>query len=155
VLSITQIHAGSAYNVIPETATLAGTVRTFSDEARAQIRERIRTIAQGTALAFGVEIDVDIRDIFTVLENGEAQAGHLAEAAREIVGGEGVLTTPRPMMGSEDFADMLRAVPGAYCWVGHGGTVPLHNPGFILDDGILPVGASIYARLVERRLPLA
>jgi hippurate hydrolase len=155
VLSITQIHAGSAYNVIPETATLAGTVRTFSDEARAQIRERIRTIAQGTALAFGVEIDVDIRDIFTVLENGDAQAGHLAEAAREIVGGEGVLTTPRPMMGSEDFADMLRAVPGAYCWVGHGGTVPLHNPGFILDDGILPVGASIYARLIERRLPLA
>ncbi|HEX2552638.1 MAG TPA: M20 aminoacylase family protein [Microvirga sp.] len=155
VLSITQIHAGSAYNVIPETATLAGTVRAFSDDARAQIRERIRTIAQGTAIAFGVEIDVDIRDIFTVLENGEAQAQALAEVAREIVGEEGVLTTPRPMMGSEDFADMLRAVPGAYCWVGHGGTVPLHNPGFILDDGILPVGASIYARLIERRLPLA
>jgi hippurate hydrolase len=155
VLSITQIHAGSAYNVIPETATLAGTIRTFSDEVRAQIRERIRTLAAGTAIAFGVEIDVDIRDIFTVLENSEDQARAVAEVAREIVGEEGVLTTPRPMMGSEDFADMLRAVPGAYCWVGHGGTVPLHNPGFILDDAILPVGASIYARLIETRMPVA
>jgi hippurate hydrolase len=155
VLSITQIHAGSAYNVIPETAMLAGTVRAFSDEVRTQIRERLRTLAEGTALAFGVEIDVDIRDIFTVLENSEEHAQALADAAREIVGDDGVLTTPRPMMGSEDFADMLRAVPGAYCWVGHGGSVPLHNPGFILDDGILPVGASIFARLIERRLPLA
>jgi hippurate hydrolase len=154
-LSITQIHAGSAYNVIPETATLAGTIRTFSDEVRAQIRERVRTLAAGIAIAFGAEIEVDIRDIFTVLENSEEHAQALADAAREIVGDDGVLTTPRPMMGSEDFADMLRAVPGAYCWVGHGGSVPLHNPGFILDDGILPVGASIFARLIERRLPLA
>ena len=72
--------------------------------------------------------------------------------AIEIVGSENVLTEHRPMMGSEDFADMLNAVPGAYCWVGHAGDVPVHNPSFILDDGILPVGASLLARIAETRL---
>jgi hippurate hydrolase len=153
VLSITQIHAGSAYNVIPEHAMLAGTIRAFSDEVRAKIRDRVRTIAAGTAMAFDVEITVDIRDIFTVLENSEEHALALAEVAREVVGEDKVLTTPRPMMGSEDFADMLRAVPGAYFWLGHGGDVPLHNPGFIFDDAILTTGASLFARLVETRLP--
>jgi hippurate hydrolase len=57
-------------------------------------------------------------------------------------------------MGSEDFADMLRAVPGAYFWLGHAGSTPVHNPGFVLDDGILPVGASLFARLVETRMPI-
>ncbi len=153
VLSITQIHAGSAYNVIPEHAALAGTIRAFSDEVRAKIRDRVRTIAAGTAIAFDVEIIVDIRDIFTVLENSEEHALALAEVAREVVGEDKVLTAPRPMMGSEDFADMLRAVPGAYCWLGHSGDVPLHNPGFVFDDTILSTGASLFARLVETRLP--
>ncbi len=153
VLSITQIHAGTAYNVIPEHAALAGTIRAFSDEVRAKIRDRVRTIAAGTAIAFDVEIIVDIRDIFTVLENSEEHALALAEVAREVVGEDKVLTAPRPMMGSEDFADMLRAVPGAYCWLGHSGDVPLHNPGFIFDDAILTTGASLFARLVETRLP--
>ncbi len=152
VLSITQIHAGSAYNVIPEEAALAGTVRTFSPEVGAKVRERMRELAAGIALAYGVEITVDIRDIFSVLVNHEAEAEALAQAAREIVGPDHVITEPRPMMGSEDFADMLHAVPGAYCWVGHAGDVPLHNPGFVLDDAILPVGASLLARIVETRL---
>lgn len=155
VLSITQIHAGSAYNVIPGEAKLAGTVRTFSENVRQQIRERMRAIAAGMAAAFDVEIDVDIRDIFSVLVNHEEHAGAVAEVARGIVGDENVLTAPRPKMGSEDFADMLLAVPGAYFWVGHEGSVPLHNPGFILDDAILPLGASLFARIVETRLPLA
>ncbi|MGF1551356.1 MAG: M20 aminoacylase family protein [Paracoccaceae bacterium] len=152
VLSITRIEAGSAYNVIPETASMAGTLRYFEDAVAETMRTRMRAIAAGFAAAFEVEIDVDIRDVFTVLENAEAEAAHLAEAARDVVGEAGVLTEPRPVTGSEDFADMLRAVPGAYCWVGHGGGVALHNPGFVLDDRILPVGASLLARVVERRL---
>lgn len=155
VLSITQVHAGSAYNVIPGEAKLAGTVRAFSDNVRALVRERMRTIAAGVAAAFGVEIHVDIRDIFTVLVNHEEHASAVADVAREIVGERNVSTTARPKMGSEDFADMLKAVPGAYFWVGHEGSVPLHNPGFVLDDGILPVGASLFSRLIETRLPLA
>jgi hippurate hydrolase len=152
VLSITQIHSGSAYNVIPNEAALAGTIRTFNPEIGALIRERMREIAAGMALTFGVEIHVDIRSIFDVLVNHGPQAEAAAAVAREIVGDENVLTEPKPVMGSEDFADMLRVVPGAYAWVGHAGNVPVHNPGFVLDDGILPVGASLLARLVETRL---
>jgi hippurate hydrolase len=152
VVSITQLHAGSAYNVIPEEAELAGTIRTFSPEIATLIRERMREIAAGIGQTFGVQVDVDIRGIFDVLVNHGPQAEAAAAVAAEIVGTENVLTTPRPVMGSEDFADMLRIVPGAYAWVGHAGTVPVHNPAFILDDGILPVGASLLARLVETRL---
>ncbi|PZO04619.1 MAG: amidohydrolase [Hyphomicrobiales bacterium] len=151
VLSITQIHAGSAYNVIPEEAALAGTVRTFSPEIAKLIRERMREIASGMALSFGVQIDVDIRGIFDVLVNHPEQAVATAAVAAEIVGAGNVLTEPKPVMGSEDFADMLRVVPGAYAWVGHAGSVPVHNPAFVLDDGILPIGASLLARLVETR----
>ena len=151
VLSITQIHAGSAYNVIPEEAVLAGTIRTFSPEIGALVRERMREIAAGTAASFGVTIEVDIRNIFDVLVNHEAQTQAVVEVAAEIVGSNGVLTEVKPLMGSEDFADMLRVVPGAYAWVGHAGTVPVHNPAYVLDDGILPVGASLLARLVETR----
>jgi len=153
VLSITQIHSGSAYNVIPGEAKLAGTVRAFSDDVRKQIRERMRTLAAGIAAAFQVEITVDIRDIFTVLINHEEHSNAVAEVARTIVGDENVSTTPTPKMGSEDFADMLLAVPGAYFWLGHEGSVPLHNPGFVLDDEILPVGASLFSRIIETRMP--
>lgn len=151
VLSITQIHAGSAYNVIPEEAVLAGTIRTFSPEIGALVRDRMREIAAGTAASFGVTIEVDIRNIFNVLVNHEAQTDAVVAVAAEIVGAESVLTDGKPLMGSEDFADMLRVVPGAYAWVGHAGTVPVHNPAYVLDDGILPVGASLLARLVETR----
>ena len=155
VLSITQIHSGSAYNVIPGDAKLCGTVRTFDEKIRLQIRERMRTLAAGMATAFDVEIKVDIRDGFSVLINQEEQAKAIEEVARTIVGDDKVFTKVRPKMGSEDFADMLLAVPGAYFWVGHDGSVPVHNPGYYLDDKILPIGASMFARLIETRLPVA
>jgi hippurate hydrolase len=155
VLSITQIHAGAAYNVIPGEAKLAGTVRAFADNVRQQVRSRMRAIAAGMAAAFEVEIEVDIRDIFSVLVNHEEPSQIVAEVARGVVGGDNVITTPRPRMGSEDFADMLQAVPGAYFWLGHDGSVPLHNPGYIFDDKMLPVGASLFSRLIETRMPLA
>ncbi|WP_110692199.1 M20 aminoacylase family protein [Salinicola halophyticus] len=152
VVSITQLHSGSAYNVIPQSATLSGTIRTFDDSVASLIHGRIRELAAGLADAYGVEIDVDIRNIFSVLENHVEQTEALAAAAREIVGETGVGDLGRPVMGSEDFADMLKRVPGSYCWVGHAGDIPVHNPAFVLDDGILPVGASLLARIAERRL---
>jgi amidohydrolase len=153
VLSITQIHSGSAYNVIPDEAKLCGTMRGFSDKTRALMRDRMRAISAGMATSFGVEIDVDIRDIFSVLVNSEPHAEIVADVAREVVGPDKVSTAVSPKMGSEDFADMLQAVPGAYFWLGHAGSTPVHNPGFVLDDGILPVGASLFARLIETRMP--
>ena len=152
VLSITQIHAGTAYNIIPEEAHLAGTIRTFSPEIAQLVRDRMREIAAGMAMSFGCEIAVEIRDIFNVLVNHPEPSAHAADVAREIVGDANVLTEPKQIMGSEDFADMLLKVPGAYCWVGHAGTVPVHNPAYVLDDGILPIGASLLARIAETRL---
>jgi hippurate hydrolase len=154
VLSITQIHAGSAYNVIPGEAKLCGTVRSMSDQIRALIRERIRTISAGVGAAFECEIEADVRDTFSVLINREEQTRVIEEAARTVVDPAKVVKRTRPKMGSEDFADMMQMVPGAYFWVGHDGSVPLHNPGYVLDDKILPVGASMFARIIETRLPV-
>jgi hippurate hydrolase len=152
VVSITQIHAGSAYNVIPETAHMAGTVRCFDDGTRGLIRERIRKLASGIAASFSATIEVDIRDIFSVLENQEAHCRVVAEAAREVLGEQSLDPDPRPKMASEDFGDMLRVVPGAYFWLGQTPGPAVHNPGYLFDDGILAIGASLLARIVERQL---
>ena len=155
VLSITQIHSGSAYNVIPADARLCGTIRTFDHDIRLLIRERMHALCAGFALAYDVEIKADIRDGFSVLINNEEQAAAVEAVARTVVGDANTLTKIRPKMGSEDFADMLHAVPGAYFFLGQEGSVPVHNPGFYLDDKILPIGASMFARIIETRLPVA
>ncbi|MGR3802690.1 M20 aminoacylase family protein [Marinibacterium profundimaris] len=154
VLSITQLHAGSAYNVVPETATLAGTIRYFSDDIYKLAGDRMQAICDGFAKAHDVEIALDLRNVFDVLQNDEELSDAYIDAAADIVGAENVSNTEKPVTGSEDFADMLQAVPGAYVRVGHGGTVSLHNPAYVLDPAILPVGASIMARVVEKRLPV-
>ncbi|MEO1494248.1 MAG: M20 aminoacylase family protein [Pseudomonadota bacterium] len=151
VLSVTQFHAGAAYNVIPTDATISGTMRYFNPEVAAMVRQRMRDLAAGLAKAYGVEIAFDNREIFDVLVNDETLSHVMLDIASDVVGEDNVSVTPSVRTGSEDFADMLRVVPGAYCTVGHAGTVPLHNDGFILDETMLPVGASIYARLIERR----
>ena len=153
VLSITQIHSGSAYNVIPGDAWMCGTVRCFSEEIRALIRTRMREICAGFAAAYGAEISVEVRDGFSVLVNQEEQSRVVEEVARTVVDPAKVITRSTPKMGSEDFADMMQAVPGAYFWVGHDGSVPVHNPGYVLDDKILPIGASMFARIIEKRMP--
>jgi len=154
VLSVTQLHAGAAYNVVPETATLAGTVRYFDDDAYALAAKRMRAICDGFAVAHEVEITLDLRNVFDVLINDDELSDVYMQAAGDIVGEENLNPDAPPVTGSEDFADMLRVVPGAYCTVGHAGTMPLHNPEYTLDPSILPVGASIMARVVEKRLPL-
>ena len=113
----------------------------------------MRTICAGMAAAFQVEISVDIRDIFSVLVNQEEQSKVVEDVARTVVDPAKVFTRTQPKMGSEDFADMLQTIPGAYFWVGHEGSVPVHNPGYVLDDKILPIGASMFARIIETRLP--
>lgn len=154
VLSVTQIHSGSAYNVVPDKAVISGTIRYFADEVRDRIHHRILKMCAGFAASYEVEIVPDLRPIFDVLINDAELAQAYREAASEIVGEENATITEELVTGSEDFADMLRAVPGAYCTLGHKGSVPVHNPGFLLDDEMLPVGASIMARIVEKRLPL-
>ena len=154
VLSVTQIHAGSAYNVVPETATLAGTIRYFEQEVYETATQRLQALCDGFAAAFDVDVALELRPLFNVLKNDPNLSQAYLEAASDIVGPENVSTQVAPDTASEDFADMLQVVPGAYCRVGHSGTMPLHNPQFTLGKEILPVGASIMARLVETRLPL-
>lgn len=154
VLSVTQIHSGSAYNVVPDKAVISGTIRYFADEVRDRIHDRVFKMCAGFAASYEVEIVPDLRPIFDVLINDAELALAYREAASEVVGEENATITEELVTGSEDFADMLRAVPGAYCTLGHKGSVPVHNPGFLLDDDMLPIGASIMARIVEKRLPL-
>jgi amidohydrolase len=151
VLSVTQFHAGAAYNVIPEGAHITGTVRTFDADLRTLVTTRIRAIAAGLATAYGATIDVDIRDVFSVLMNSPEHAAAAADIARELFGPEGVDDQSKPRMGSEDFADMVARVPGAYAWIGSNPGPGLHNASFDFDDSIIPLGSAFLARLVERR----
>lgn len=150
VLSVTKFNAGNAYNVLPEVATLAGTLRYFNRDTAALVRTRMQALCDGMAKSYGVEITLDMRNVFDVLENDPALSDAMLAVAQELVGEDAQLST-RQVMGSEDFADMLQVVPGAYCTIGHGGTVPLHNPGFVLDDALLPLGVAVMARMVEVR----
>jgi hippurate hydrolase len=112
VVSVTQIHSGSAYNVIPGEAVISGTARMFTDAARQHIRERIRGITAGVATTYGIKAEVDIREIFGVLENDEALSHGFASLARGVAGEENIVVGGKPNTGSEDFADML---PIQYC----------------------------------------
>lgn len=150
VLSVTEFHAGSAYNVIPDEATLRGTFRYFDTSDGDLIETRMRQLCAGVALCHDAKIEIDVRRVFDVLVNDPDRAGDAIRAAQDIVG-DLAQADAEPTMGSEDMADLLRVVPGAFFNLGHGGNVPLHNPGFIFDDSILPVGASIFARIVETR----
>ena len=114
----------------------------------------MRTLCAGMAAAFQVEIEADIRDTFSVLVNQEEQSRVVEQAARTVVEPSRVITRSQPKMSSEDFADMMQLVPGAYFWIGHDGSVPVHNPGYVLDDKILPIGASMFARIIETRMPV-
>ena len=155
VLSVTQIHAGTAYNVVPETAKLCGTFRYFKHDVYETAHSRMEALCKGMAEAYGVEIKVNARTVFDVLNNDCELSDAYLEAAADIVGAENVSSEAAPATGSEDFADMLKIVPGSYCRLGHTGTVGLHNPAFVLGQEILPIGASIMARVVERRLPIS
>jgi hippurate hydrolase len=155
VLSVTKFNSGSAYNVVPGAATIAGTIRYFHDDVIEMAESRMRALCEGMALAYGVKIDVDLRNVFDVLMNDPDLSTAYVAAAAGVVGEDMASEGTEQATGSEDFADMLKVVPGAYCRVGHAGSIPLHNPAFVLDDAILPVGASIYARIVETRLPKA
>ncbi|MGE0717841.1 MAG: amidohydrolase, partial [Alphaproteobacteria bacterium] len=157
VLSVTQIHAGDAYNVIPETAVLRGTIRCFTTEARELVRERFTRIARDMAAAFGAEATVSIKDGYPPLVNDATEAEFLSDVAAEIVGEANVERNGPRIMGSEDFSYMLQAVPGAFVMLGQGGmTGPcgceVHNPGYDFNDDVIPIGATLFARLVERKL---
>jgi hippurate hydrolase len=155
---VTQIHAGDAYNVIPQTARLSGTVRAFSQEVLSLVERNIERIANGVAQGFGATAKSDFRLIFAPLVNDPEQAEFAAGVCSELVGPENVRRDPALIMASEDFSFMLNEVPGCYLNIGNGdadgrGACEVHNPSYDFNDRALPYGASFFVRLVERRLP--
>lgn len=154
VLSITRISGGAAYNVIPAEVYIGGTIRFFTDDVRSLIEAEMRRILQGCAVAHSIEATLDIRNIFGITVNDAAAVHEVAETAAALLGNENVLRLGNPSPVSEDFADMLKVVPGAYFMIGHSKTKPLHHPEYEFDDAAIPIGTTILSRLIERRLPL-
>jgi amidohydrolase len=152
-LSVTRILSGDAYNVIPQTATMGGTVRTMKRETMALVEQGMRRIANGVASGFGATADVDFRLIFAPLVNHEAEFQAIADAAAELVGDANVNRQQAPAQASEDFAFMLEQVPGAYINLGNGDSASVHNHLYNFNDEAIPFGSALYARLVERQLP--
>ena len=152
VVSICMFHAGSAENVIPQTARLRGTARALKPQVREFLRKRIIEIAEGTALLHGANARVNLRYGYPVLSNHAPQTAFAASVAGEIAGQERVDTDAPPVMGAEDFSYMLQARPGAFIFVGNGDTPGLHHPRYNFNDEAIPYGTSYWVRLVETAL---
>lgn len=153
VVSVTQIHTGSAMNIVPETALLNGTVRYFDKEVQAVVKTRMAEIAEFQARSFGMRAELDYVEGYPPTINHPEQAEFAASVAQEVVGAEAVDLESPPIMPGEDFSYMLEARPGAYLFLGQGDTPVCHHPQYDFNDGIAPVGASFFARLVEKALP--
>jgi hippurate hydrolase len=154
VVSVTQIHSGDAFNVIPQTALIAGTCRSFAPEVRDLIERRITSISHGVGEALQVEVHVAYERGYPPTVNSEAETVLAAQAAADVVGDERVDRATPPVMGAEDFSYMLEQRPGSYIFMGSGRPeAPLHSPQYDFNDEALTVGASYWARLVERLLP--
>jgi amidohydrolase len=155
VLSVTQIHAGDAYNVIPEQAFIRGTARAFAAETLQLIEDNMRRIASGVASGFRATAELDFRILFPPLVNDAAETEFIADTAAELVGADNVNRDGNLVMASEDFSYMLNRRPGAYIQIGNGegtGGCEVHNPGYDFNDMALPFGASLFVRLAERKL---
>ncbi|ABS13622.1 MULTISPECIES: M20 aminoacylase family protein [Brucella] len=152
VISVTKFIAGEAYNVIPEKATLSGTVRTLKKETRAFAERRIREAAAGIAAATGAEITVRYKNNYPVTYNHDAQTEFAARVASAVAGEGKVDESVEPMMAAEDFSYMLEARPGAYIFLGNGDTPGLHHPAYDFNDDAIPYGVSYFVAVAETAL---
>lgn len=162
-LSITRIHAGSAFNVVPDEAMMAGTVRTFTTEVLDLIEQRMREIAEHTAAAFNCRAEFEFQRNYPPLINHAPETALAIDVMESLVGREQVIRDAVPTMTAEDFSFMLEQRPGCYVFIGNGsgehrdinhgqGPCRLHNPSFDFNDNILPLGMSYWVRLAENYL---
>ena len=153
VLTIGEIGAGSAFNIIPETARLGGTVRTLDEDLRRRIPERIEELARGIARGMRGDADLDYDFSYPVTMNDEDAAQHALGVISALFGEENTLELPNPAMGGEDFAFFLKKIQGAFIWLGVGEDVSyLHTPTFAFDEEILPQGAALLTALALESL---
>jgi amidohydrolase len=153
VVSVTSFETSSkAFNVIPQTVTLRGTVRTLDPEIRKLVEERFKSVVETTALAYGGRADVDYMRGYPVMVNHETETEHAIAAAKTV---SGDCDEAPLVMGGEDFAYMLEERPGAYILVGNGDTAAVHHPEYNFNDEAIPAGCSWWAEIVESRMPAA
>ena len=154
VISITQVHSGTTDNVVPEIAYLNGTVRTFDLSVQEMVIKRMEKIISGLAMSFEVNAKLNYQKGYPPTINHEEKTNFAIEVAKEVCGSDKVLTSVGKEMGAEDFSYMLQKRPGAYLFMGIGEGAGLHNPNYDFNDAAAPVGASFFARLIEKALPL-
>ncbi len=153
VVSVTRFLVGDAYNVIAQSSTLSGTVRTLLPMTRKNVERRMRDLAEGIAAAFGAKATVMYRAGYPVTANHDAQTDFALDVARHVAGADRVVPDMAPIMAGEDFSYMLLERPGAFIFVGNGDSAGLHHPAYDFNDEALPVGMSYWARLVETAMP--
>ena len=156
VVSVCRFTSGTTDNVLPATAELEGTVRTFAPEITARVLERIREVVHGTAAAHGVRAELQLEPGYPVVMNDAACADAVRRVAHAVVGEAATSDAGLPIAGGEDFAYMAQAVPGAFFFLGAGrpgGETPgCHHPDFDFDDAIIPTGVAMFLGLVDDRL---
>ncbi|MEM9045003.1 MAG: M20 aminoacylase family protein [Pseudomonadota bacterium] len=155
VVSLTEIHAGTAHNVIPNHVSMGGTIRSYNPEARGIIHRRLAEICDGMQAAMGVTISLRFPESLPSTVNHPAQVEMAARACRSVVSPDSVDTSMAPRTGAEDFSYMLQERPGAFVFIGQGIGPGVHNPAFDFNDEIAPIGASFFATLVEQSQPLS
>lgn len=152
VVSVTQIHSGDTWNVIPQQAVIRGTVRTFDAQVQDMAENRIKQIATGIASTFEAKAEVDYQRRYPATINHAKQAEIAIKAAQNVVGETNVIIDPTPSMGAEDFAFMLKKIPGAYVWLGAGQGANLHNPAYNFNDEVLTTGVEYFIEIVKQEL---
>ena len=152
VVSVTQIHSGDTWNVIPQQAVIRGTVRTFDAQVQDMTENRIKQIATGIASTFEAKAEVDYQRRYPATINHAKQAEIAIKAAKNVVGETNVIIDPTPSMGAEDFAFMLKKIPGAYVWLGAGQGANLHNPAYNFNDEVLTTGVEYFIEIVKQEL---
>ncbi len=153
VLSVTRIASGDAYNVIPQSATMAGTVRTMKRDTMTQIETNMRRMVEAVALGFGATATLDFRVIFAPMVAADDETLILGDVAAELVGEDKVRRDAPAGMGSEDFSFMMEKVPGAHIGIGNGPSAALHNHLYNFNDEAIPFGVALWAKVAERKLP--
>lgn len=153
VLSVTSVKAGEAYNVIPQTCTMLGTVRTFKPEVQDLIEKRMKEIVTGIGQAMGCAAELDFMRGYPVTFNHAEQTRFAADVARSVVGADKVDDDHPPLMGAEDFSYMLNERPGCYIFLGNGDTPACHHPAYDFNDAAIPVGVAYWTRIVETAMP--
>jgi amidohydrolase len=153
VLSITRIVSGDAYNVIPQHATMAGTVRTMKRDTMTQIETNMRRMVEAVATGFGATATLDFRMIFAPMVAADDEALFMGDVAAELVGEEKIRRDAPAGMGSEDFSFMMEKVPGAHIGIGNGPSAALHNHLYNFNDEAIPFGVALWAKIAERKMP--